>query len=167
MKLVLKPVILAALGLPFLFSNCASIVTKTTYPISINSNPQGADIRITDKKGKEIFYGKTPATVDLKAGAGFFSSASYIVDFSLDGYDSTTIPIQHKLEGWYFGNILLGGVIGMLIVDPATGAMWTPKTQNVLAILTEKSSVKLSPKLEIMDINDIPDEMKDQLIRLN
>jgi hypothetical protein len=28
------------------------------------------------------------------------------------------------MDGWYIGNILFGGVIGFLIVDPATGAMW-------------------------------------------
>ena len=167
MKSLLKPVILVLVIVPFLFSNCASIVTKTTYPMSISSDPQGADIKITDKKGKEIFVGKTPATIDLKAGAGFFSSASYVVDFTLDGYDPIKMPIQYKLEGWYFGNILFGGIIGMLIVDPATGAMWAPKTQNILATFTEKSSAETSPKLEIIDINDIPDEMKNQLVRVN
>ena len=28
------------------------------------------------------------------------------------------------MDGWYIGNILFGGLIGMLIVDPATGAMY-------------------------------------------
>lgn len=29
------------------------------------------------------------------------------------------------MNGWYIGNLLFGGIIGLLIVDPATGAMWT------------------------------------------
>lgn len=28
------------------------------------------------------------------------------------------------MDGWYWGNILFGGLIGMLAVDPATGAMY-------------------------------------------
>lgn len=28
------------------------------------------------------------------------------------------------MDGWYMGNLLFGGFIGFLIVDPATGAMW-------------------------------------------
>jgi hypothetical protein len=28
------------------------------------------------------------------------------------------------MDGWYIGNILFGGLIGILIVDPLTGAMW-------------------------------------------
>lgn len=27
-------------------------------------------------------------------------------------------------SGWYVGNVVFGGLIGLLIVDPATGAMW-------------------------------------------
>jgi len=107
----------------FLFSSCASIVSKSTYPLSINSSPSNAKVSITDKKGKEIYLGNTPATVKLKAGAGFFSKAEYQVKFSSPGYDDKIVPITFKLDGWYFGNLLLGGVLGMLIIDPATGAM--------------------------------------------
>jgi len=28
------------------------------------------------------------------------------------------------MSGWYWGNILIGGLIGMLVVDPLTGAMY-------------------------------------------
>ena len=28
------------------------------------------------------------------------------------------------LNGWYIGNVVFGGLIGLLIVDPETGAMW-------------------------------------------
>ena len=40
-----------------LFSSCASIVSKSSYPISINSAPSEAKIVIKDKKGIEIFSG--------------------------------------------------------------------------------------------------------------
>ncbi len=50
----------------FLFSSCASIVSKSIYPISINSSPNNAKVIITDNDGKEIFMGNTPATVKMK-----------------------------------------------------------------------------------------------------
>src|SRR6056297_2377765 len=117
------------LATTFLFSSCASIVSKGSYPISINSAPSEAKIVIKDKKGIEIFSGQTPATLKLKAGSGFFGKARYQVNFSKTGYDTKTVPIDFKLDGWYFGNLLLGGLIGMLIVDPATGAMYKLETE--------------------------------------
>ena len=150
----------------FLFSSCASIVTKSTYPLSINSNPSSAKISITDKKGKEIYLGNTPAVVKLKAGAGFFSKAEYQVKFSSPGYDDRIVPVIFKLDGWYFGNIFLGGVLGMLIVDPATGAMWKIETEFLNETLT-KSTASVDPEMKIMNINEIPENWKTQLVRVN
>ena len=121
MKNIILFVILIATVL--LSSGCASIVTKSIYPVTINSTPSSANISITDKKGREIFTGNTPAIVKLKAGAGFFSNAEYQVKFSSQGFMDKIVPITATLDGWYFGNILIGGLIGMLIVDPATGAI--------------------------------------------
>jgi len=124
----------------FLFSSCASIVSKSTYPLSINSSPSNAKVSITDKKGKEIYLGNTPATVKLKAGAGFFSRAEYQVKFSSPGYDDKIVPITFKLDGWYFGNILFGGLLGMLIIDPATGAMWKIETEFLNETLSKSTA---------------------------
>ncbi|MCO6468670.1 MAG: PEGA domain-containing protein [Bacteroidales bacterium] len=150
----------------FLFSSCASIVSKSTYPLSINSSPSNAKVSITDKKGKEIYLGNTPATVKLKAGAGFFSKAEYQVKFSSPGYDDKIVPITFKLDGWYFGNLLLGGVLGMLIIDPATGAMWKIETEFLNETLS-KSTASIDPELKIMNINEIPENWKTHLVRVN
>lgn len=150
----------------FLFSSCASILSKSTYPLSINSNPNNAKISITDKKGKEIYLGNTPATVRLQAGAGFFSRAEYQVKFSSPGYDEKIVPITFKLDGWYFGNLFLGGVLGMLIIDPATGAMWKIETEFLNETLTG-TTASIDPKMKIMNINEIPEKWKTHLIKVN
>ncbi len=148
---------------PFMLSSCATLFTKSTYPVTINSTPAGAEITVIDKKGKEVFVGESPAVVKLKSSAGFFSKAEYTVRIAYPGYQEYITTIGADIEGWYFGNILLGGLIGMLIVDPATGAMWTLDTSNINAKLksTETSS------LQILDIKDISDDMKDKLVRVN
>lgn len=150
-----------------IFSSCATVVSKSRYPVSINSNPSGANITVTNKKGNTIFAGQSPATVILKPGAGFFSKAKYQVKFSLSDYSEKTYPIEFKFNGWYLGNILIGGVIGMLIVDPATGAMWTlPQTQrNITATLERPTAIK-EPALKIIDMNNLSTSMQNSLIRV-
>ena len=150
----------------FLLSSCASIVSKSSYPLSINSTPSNATISITDKKGQEIFLGNTPAVVKLKAGSGFFSKAEYQIRFSSPGYDERVVPIIFGLDGWYFGNILLGGIIGMLIVDPATGAMWKIDTEHLNETLTSSSDT-MDAEMKILDINDIPDSLKQHLVQID
>lgn len=150
----------------FLFSSCASIVSKSTYPLSINSSPSNAKVSITDKKGKEIYLGNTPATVKLKACAGFFSKAEYQVKFSSPGYDDKIVPITFKLDGWYFGNILIGGLLGMLIIDPATGAMWKIETEFLNETLSI-STASIDPEMKIMNINEVPENWKTHLVRVN
>ncbi|MFW6020174.1 MAG: PEGA domain-containing protein [Bacteroidales bacterium] len=163
MYLKMTAIIMASV---FLLSSCASIVSKSTYPLSINSSPSNAKVSITDKKGKEIYLGNTPANVKLKAGAGFFSKAEYQVKFSSPGYDDKIVPITFKLDGWYFGNILIGGVLGMLIIDPATGAMWKIKTEFLNETLS-KSTASIDPEMKIMNINKIPESWKTHLVRVN
>ena len=107
-----------------LCSGCASIVSPSRYLVRVNSEPRGAEVVITDHRGTEVYRGKSLAQVNLKSAGGFFRAARYQVQISATGYQPQTVPVLFKLNNWYFGNIVFGGIIGMLIVDPATGAMW-------------------------------------------
>lgn len=160
---IFSKILLLLIAVPILFSSCATLFTKSTYPVTINSTPAGAQITVIDKKGKEVFIGESPAVVKLKSSAGFFSKAEYTVRIAYPGYQEYVTTIGADIEGWYFGNILLGGIIGMLIIDPATGAMWTLDTTNINAKLKSTDS----SSLQILDIKDISDDMKDKLIRVN
>jgi hypothetical protein len=41
-----------------------------------------------------------------------------------EGYDKEEVNIEGDANAWYIaGNLVFGGLIGWLIVDPATGAM--------------------------------------------
>lgn len=73
----MKKITLGALMI-VLLSGCASIVSKTNWPYYIESNPQGATISIENKKGREIFKGKTPTAVRLRSGSGFFGKESLV-----------------------------------------------------------------------------------------
>ncbi len=150
----------------FLLSGCASIVSKSIYPISISSTPSGADISVLNSKGAEVYSGKTPSIFKLKAGEGFFKKASYTATFTMDGYDKKTVPIEFKMDGWYVGNLLFGGLIGMLIVDPATGAMWKLDTEFLNETLSPGIVNLSEPSLRMYSIHEIPSHWRDNLVKL-
>lgn len=105
-----------------LSSGCASIVSGNKYGIPIHAN-EAATVEI--RMGNELVaVVKAPTMVTLDSGAGFFSRAKYSFTFKKDGYPDVVKTRNAYLNGWYFGNIIFGGLIGILIVDPATGAMW-------------------------------------------
>ncbi len=148
-----------------LISSCASIVSKTSYPVSFNSVPVGATLTIQDRNGLVIFDGTTPATVDLESSAGFFRKAIYQVTFSKMGYESKTIPLRATIDGWYAGNILFGGLIGFLFVDPATGAMFKIEEKYIDEKLIPME-VNGRQGFKIYDINDIPSSWKQHLVKI-
>lgn len=164
-KFILKSSIMILL-FSILFTNCATIVSPSNYPINIKSNPPGANITISDKQGLQIYNGITPAMVTLKAGAGYFAKAEYRILFTMDGYDAQIVPVTFHLNGWYIGNVVFGGLIGWLIVDPLTGAMWAIDSSYINPTLNRKTASTNNPELKVFSINDIPKEWKEHLIKI-
>jgi len=149
-----------------LFPGCASIFTKSSYPVAINSEPEGAKITIVNKKGEMVYSGKTPANVTLDPSSKYMSGEKLIVTFSKAGYEEQKVYINSKIEGWYWANILLGGLIGMLVVDPLTGAMYKLDTKAIDVVL-EKEGGENDLTLQIIDINTLSEDQKKDLIKLN
>ena len=113
-------------------TGCASIMCGSEKTVSIKSNP-GSKFMIKDAKGQVIVEDTAPTNITLKRGRGWFQAGDYNVTFEKPGYEKTTVPINQGLEGgWYgLGNIVFGGLVGWVIVDPMTGAMWDIKDVNV------------------------------------
>lgn len=120
---------------------CASII-KGSGPqtLSITSEPSGAQVTVLDDRtGSEVSHGTTPFTVALKSSAGYFKGAKYRLRFEKEGCESCELTVQGRASGWYvLGNLVFGGLIGYLIVDPATGAMWTLDQETVNQHLAPK-----------------------------
>lgn len=125
MKRVIYLLILAMMVCP----GCASIICSSEKTVNIDSSPTGADFDIKDPSGKVIIKDVTPTNVTLKRGRGWFQSGDYTISFEKEGYQNLTTNVNQGLEtGWYIGgNIVFGGLIGLVIVDPLTGAMWNIK----------------------------------------
>lgn len=173
MRIVRRPILAAStLAAALTLSGCASIISDSHYPVSFTSQPAGATFTVRNESGAVVHQGVTPGTVTLRSGDGYFSGAHYTVAFSKDGYESQTNTVSPSVDGWYVANILFGGLIGLLIIDPATGAMYK---------LPESSSAHLNqavaaPKIEgeevvetvdVVSINTLSDAQKAQLVRIN
>lgn len=147
-----------------LMSSCGTIISNSKYPVLIDSSPSESEFSITNKKGVEVYAGVTPTTVSLKPGGGYFRKARYTVTFKKEGYETKTMPITSKLNGWYFGNLIFCFPIGLLFVDPATGAMYRIKTKKVNANFEKVISLNESGKFGVLDINGIPEDLKKDLV---
>jgi hypothetical protein len=147
---------------------CASIVSDSKGPVTISSSPTAANIIIADQSGVEIHRGTTPTTITLDASAGYFDGQEYTITFSKDGYDPTTVKLDSTINGWYVGNIVFGGFIGWLIVDPLTGAMWALDTEHVNGTLAEHVAMDdaSAPELRIVSIDSVPEGERSRMIRV-
>ena len=140
---------------------CASIVSKSNYPVSVQSSPVGAVVTVKNKQGIEVHKAITPATIYLSASAGFFSPARYSFVFEKEGCFPGTASLSAGLDGWYFGNILFGGLIGLLIVDPATGAMWKLDEYVSVSLSKDDTAKKVaSPVVPVVDIGPLMPEIE-------
>ena len=148
-------------------AGCASIVSKSEYPVAITSNPIGADFVVKRKNGVPVASGVTPATIVLPASEGYFQPAKYTIEYKRKGVIQS-VPLTAKIDGWYFGNLLFGGVIiGMLIVDPATGAMWRLNDTAVATFQQTADSTSGQRALRIVNIDKVPMKYRGQLLALN
>lgn len=119
--------LLAALSL---ICGCSTIVGERYNHVNIATVPSGAEYEVIRTSDSAVVaQGVTPNLVKLKSSAGYFKRGSYSVRLHKEGYEPTTVPLSAGMRGTYWANIILGGPIGLLIVDPASGAMWAlPKT---------------------------------------
>jgi hypothetical protein len=168
----MKTKMLAMIGLFAMapLAGCATMTGGSTRFVRIDSEPAGAEISIVNwSTGETVFAGTTPIVATLKPGDGYFHGADYTVTFKKAGYASMEKNIRRGVNGWYIGgNILLGGLIGWLIVDPLSGAMWT---------LDGNCSVELSPLpsssatdvdgLHIVCLDNVPDHLRQHLHPVN
>lgn len=145
---------------------CSSIVSKSEYSVAINSSPDQATFIIKNRAGLEIHSGITPQTVTLKSSAGFFKGESYTIVLNKDGYPEKLFTLSSTVDGWYFGNLLIGGPLGMLIVDPATGAMFKLPPRVDISFDSAPVAAR-TDELMIGTLDSLTEEQKARLVAIN
>lgn len=101
-----------------MFMNCGSIIHQTTQQVRVNSQPAGAAVTVACGDVSNDPKLLTPAVVTLHRKPAYCA-----VKLNKEGHAETELQFGRQMSGWYLGNILFGGIIG-LIVDAANGAMW-------------------------------------------
>ena len=145
----------------FALSGCATIINGGFEDMQVSSTPAGATVTVLDINDSLYWRGATPATVKLKRGNGFFQGAAYHVEISKNGYATQTVTISSSVNGgWYILGNLVVNVIGWLIVDPASGAMWTLAPDNINANLQQQVSwLRQKNGIVIVLRREIPDSL--------
>lgn len=121
------------------FQSCASIVATEDYVYRIETDPPGVPYTITDRGGLNVTSGTTPDSVTLPSGQRFFRKQDYTIKIGEIDNSQVEINSPYTIEDWYAGNLIFGWLVGFLIVDPATGAMYKPVRQVIDTSFTEKA----------------------------
>lgn len=129
-----KSIISCSLALTFLASGCATIVSGSKQNVKFSSNPSTASIFID-----EVEVGKTPFEIKLAR------KSEHSVMIKLEGYQTYQTNLTKKFNAWYIGNILIGGLIG-LVIDPITGAMYNLSPDEINAEMSKGTAFNSSKK---------------------
>ena len=147
-------------------SGCASIITSGDKTISISSQPDAATVTVYDMDKNVVATGETPTKIKLKKGAGYFKAADYRLLIAKAGYQSQEVEIRHDINGWYFGNFFIGGLLGMVVVDPLTGGMWALKPDKVAVNLAPAATSLNDVALPVVTIDQLTPAQKAKLVPL-
>jgi hypothetical protein len=92
----------------------------------------------------------------LNRSHGYFSGEDYKLVFEEAGCYPYEMHVMSTVDGWYFGNILFGGLIGIIIVDPATGDMYTLAPRDVNCNLVSSATPLTPDELKAAELKANP-----------
>lgn len=108
-----------------LSAGCASIATGGKQTLTIESEPSGAEI---------VFQGNTLATTPAQVQVPR-ERAGVLLNLRKEGYHDAQVRPATSTSGWFFGNIIFGGLIGSTI-DIVSGASVEYAPDSYLVSLT-------------------------------
>ena len=108
-----------------LTTGCCSIIHQPMQDVSIASEPTKARVIIDGQP-----RGETPLVAPLKR------KHTHTIRLELEGYQPHEMFLTRKVSGWVWGNIALGGLIG-LAVDAIDGSMYKLTPKQVQATLSK------------------------------
>ncbi|WP_085714913.1 hypothetical protein [Pseudomonas sp. B28(2017)] len=135
-------------------------------PANVSSTPSGTNFTINNKAGVVVHNGSTPNTVTQPSGRGYFKGEAYTITFKKEGYADASTTLDTSMSGWYWGNILIGGLIGMLVVDPMTGAMYK-LPENAAGNLGSPLAGEAPKNLTLLEIDQLSPTQRATLVRIN
>lgn len=128
-------------------TGCATIMDGSKQTVAFSSNPSNATVTVDGK-----VLGNTPLTEDLS------KKDKHTVRINLNGYLPYEMTMTRKTNGWVWGNLVFGGLIG-LAIDATTGAMYNLTPDQVNAELRKQGSaaVKKTDNMVLVSVSLHPD----------
>jgi hypothetical protein len=161
---VFKAAIAATLALSL--SNCATVFNRSNQPVKVTSQPAGLSFAVTDGNGTQVTSGVTPGEVRLATSPGYFRGANYTFTFSKGGKTLGTRTLNAHVSGWYAGNILIGGLVGMIVVDPLSGSMYTLPNDVEFSGQVAKVEHPSAGSLAVLTTDQLTADQRARLVRL-
>ena len=111
-----------AITLPMLFPSCATITSLDggISPVVTLTSPVTDPVNISTSKG---YYENVYFPVKVKVRRHKLNGQR--IRIMSDKWEFDDVVMRSQLNGWFFGNIFLGGLIGMG-VDLGTGCIMQP-----------------------------------------
>jgi len=117
-------VLVMALGLVA----CASIIHGSSQKLNIASEPIGATVSVDNE-----VVGVTPVVAKLRR------KDPHTIVVKLDGYQPFQIKTERHTDGWVWGNIVFGGLLGV-VIDLSNGAAYKLTPKDVAAQLARSNA---------------------------
>lgn len=118
--------VVAVMMCPLLLIGCATIVSGRSQKVAIATTPSEAVITINGMVQKSPCVFTLDRTIPM-----------YQIKIEKEGYKTVEISLRRGVNGWIFGNILFGGLIGIAI-DICSGSAnkFTPSEieQNLVPV---------------------------------
>lgn len=111
---------------------CATVTRGPTASVTLDTKPSGAVCMLTRGGQTIAAVNPTPGTVMVEK-----SRVAIAVSCKKDGYKEAAGVVESEFQPMTFGNILLGGLIGVA-VDAASGAMTTYQPSVVITLIPER-----------------------------
>ena len=146
-------------------TGCATIIHGKYQTVPVSSTPPGAHVR---SSSGDICA--TPCQLNL------LRDNEYVLVASVDGYDPQQQSVGKDTSGWFWANLILGGIVGG-VIDKASGSgeklvpgkvHFDFEAGKIYGAKDTKSELVEIPKTPI-DPNEIPKETltaKNKLIKI-
>ena len=104
-------------------AGCATIMHGTQQDVGFGSVPTNAKVTVDNQRSAT-----TPAIIKLSR------KDNHVVKIELDGYLPYEATLTRSVSGWVWGNIVIGGLVG-LAVDAISGGLYKLSPEQLTATL--------------------------------
>lgn len=111
-------------------SSCCTLVNGKYSDINVKSNVPNADVYLNG-----AHKGTTPLVIEAKRTSG------HVLTVKKDGYMPYQAQLSPTVSGWIFGNILFGGIPG-LVIDFCSGSWSTIEPSDISAHMQPEQKAK-------------------------